>query len=62
MFKIEQSLLIKKPNVELSLMAIIEEYYKEMHMLISNIHLTHVIMKDNVGKVFPLETNKYDGS
>ncbi len=62
MFKIEQSLLIKKPNVELSLMSIINQYYKEMHMLISNIHLTHVMMQDNVSKIFPLETNKYDGA
>ncbi len=62
MFKIEQSLLIQNPIFEVSLLSILDEYYKEMSMLINNIYLTHVSLSDKVGNVFPIKTNLYDAS
>ncbi len=62
MFKIEKSLLIQNPIFEASLLSILDEYYKEMNMLISNIYIAHVSLKDKVGKLFPINTNLYDAS
>lgn len=62
MFKIEKTLLISQNVDNLAFINVIKQFLKETNMLISNIHLTHVQLKKDIGDSFPLETNLYDGS
>lgn len=62
MFKIENTLLLTKNIDDLTLKNVIKEFLKETNMLVSNVHLTHVQLAKTIGDLFPLETNKYDGS
>lgn len=63
MFKIEKALLITQQNAhDIAFINVIKQFLKETNMLVSNIHLTHVHMKEDVGSEFPLDTNLYDGA
>ena len=61
MYKIENSLLIKDTSNNLLIISALDTFFKESHMLFSNLHLNYVLSR-NGNDFFPLNDNLYDAS